>query len=164
MILGEKMRLTARRTAFAPFFLLPLFAAVFLVFAPCGTLRAADSHSWLTEEHLADVLLYHVLLDEEHYEEAGLVLRRLLANEGGGSYVLCLEAEYAFVMLTNKKPGDWLDRAGRATWWAIQMDETHWRVLYNRARWLELSDRRREALLVSMRAIEDSNAPDSVLF
>jgi tetratricopeptide (TPR) repeat protein len=148
----------------ASFFLSSLLALI-LVSLSCGTLRASGSGSpsWLNEGHLADVLLYHVLLDEARYGDAGLVLKRLLENGGGGSYILCLEAEYSFIMLANNRPGDWLERAGRATRRAMQIDEGYWRVLYNRARWLAFNNQSEEALDLSMRAVENSDAPDIVL-
>ena len=151
------IHLSARLVSLVVFFL--------LVFPPCAQRAAAAApQSWFTEEHLADVLLYQVLLDESRYDDAWLVLQRLLSNDGGGSYVLCLEAEYSFLMLDNKFPGDWLERAGQATWWAMQTDERHWRVLYNRARWLALSGRRKDALACVLRTAENSDTPDLVLF
>lgn len=138
----------------------PARAAAFCFCILAGfVLPLGASPAWVGGERLADVLMYHHLLDELRFDEAGQVLDRLLASGRRNPHLRVLEAEYALQMHAQGRAGDWLERAGRASHAAVASEAAGWRGQMARSRWNEVSGNMREALLCAKLALEDEQAP-----
>lgn len=124
-----------------------------------STLRLQASPAWAAGERLADLLLYHYLVAETRFDEAGQVLERLLVSGQHNPHLKVLEAEYALTMYERGRGREWLERAGRSSQAALAAGALGWRGQLVRSRWNDAAGKTREALRCAKLALQDEEAP-----
>ncbi|HPH02791.1 MAG TPA: tetratricopeptide repeat protein [Spirochaetota bacterium] len=122
----------------------------------------AGSPYWVSGERLADLLMYHHLMDGVQYDQAGQVLDRLLAAGRRTAHVRVLEAGYCLEMHDLGRTGNWLARAGDAARAAVRLDPAGWRGYFLLSRWNEISGNVQEALHCARQALDKEDVPRDV--